>query len=55
MSGSAAERVAGLLGELAETDAPLGALTTYRVGGTARLLVRAQTREDLRRIAAAIQ
>jgi UDP-N-acetylmuramate dehydrogenase len=32
--------VADALGDLAERDAPLGALTTYRVGGSAALLVR---------------
>ena len=35
------------LGTLARSDAPLGALTTYRVGGTAALLVEARRVADL--------
>jgi len=35
------------LGVLAEREAPLGTLTTYRVGGSARLLVRVDRIDDL--------
>lgn len=35
-------------------DAPIGPLTTYRVGGSASALVVAQSREDLRRIGEAV-
>ena len=35
------------MGERVETDAPLGALTTYRVGGTADVRVRAESAADL--------
>lgn len=35
------------LGAAAEVDAPLGALTTYRVGGRAAVLVRAESAEHL--------
>lgn len=36
-----------LLGPLAETDVPIGPLTTYRVGGSAALFVRARSTTDL--------
>jgi UDP-N-acetylmuramate dehydrogenase len=49
------ERVAGRLGSLAELDAPIGPMTTYRVGGRASLLVRVETAEDLRRLGSAIR
>ncbi len=39
--------LAGLLGSLAQRDAPLGARTTYRVGGPAALLVEANGLDDL--------
>lgn len=45
---------AGLLGDRAEPDAPLGALTTYRVGGRAALLARVESDDDLRAVAAAV-
>ncbi len=54
MSTASLERAAQLLAGLAEVDAPFGALTTYRVGGPARLLVRARSREDLARVAEAV-
>jgi UDP-N-acetylmuramate dehydrogenase len=41
---------AALLGELAQRDVPLGALTTYRVGGAAALFVEAGSRQDLRAV-----
>jgi UDP-N-acetylmuramate dehydrogenase len=39
--------VTAALGSAAETEAPLGALTTYRVGGPAAVLVRAESAEQL--------
>jgi UDP-N-acetylmuramate dehydrogenase len=42
------------LGRRVRTDAPLGALTTYRVGGTAAVFVTAGTSSDLRAVAAAV-
>lgn len=48
------EVVAGRLGPLAQRDQPLGALTTYRVGGPAALMVRAGSEEDLRAVADAL-
>jgi UDP-N-acetylmuramate dehydrogenase len=51
---TAVEAAARLLGALAERDAPLGARTTYRVGGTAALLVVAQSEGDLRRVRTAV-
>ncbi len=39
--------VAAALGERAQRARPLGALTTYRVGGRAALLVEANSEEDL--------
>lgn len=44
------ERAARALGEMATRDAPLGSLTTYRVGGPAAILVRARAVEDLLRV-----
>lgn len=44
---------AGLLGDLAEREAPLGPLTTYRVGGDARLMVRVDHIDTLRRVSEA--
>lgn len=52
MSGAVA-KAAAILGDLASIDAPLGTRTTYRVGGTARLLVQAGRLDDLRRVHAA--
>lgn len=54
MSSTAVEAAARLLGALAVRDAPLGARTTYRVGGTAALLVEAHTDADLRRVKTAV-
>ncbi|MGE3835368.1 MAG: UDP-N-acetylmuramate dehydrogenase [Acidimicrobiia bacterium] len=48
------EAVAGRLGGLARWDEPLGARTTYRVGGRARLLVEVAGEADLGRVAAAV-
>ena len=44
------ETAASRLGELAEQDAPLGALTTYRVGGRAALLVHVTDDRRLRAV-----
>jgi len=46
-------RVADALGVLALRDAPLGARTTYRVGGTAAILVKARSMADLVAVATA--
>ncbi|MEO6317712.1 MAG: UDP-N-acetylmuramate dehydrogenase [Acidimicrobiales bacterium] len=45
------ERAAELLAGRAERHAPLGALTTYRVGGPAALLLRVDDEDDLRALA----
>ena len=42
--------LAAVLGPDAERDAPIGPLTTYRVGGTAALLVRARTVEQVQSV-----
>jgi len=47
-------RAAAALGALAQRDAPLGARTTYRVGGTAAILVEARSATDLQAVAAAL-
>ena len=54
MTATAVDAAARLLGALAERDAPLGARTTYRVGGTAALFVRAESVADLRRVRTAV-
>jgi UDP-N-acetylmuramate dehydrogenase len=46
----AVDVAAAVLGDLAERDAPLGARTTYRVGGAAALLVEASSVDDLRTV-----
>ena len=43
----AVSSAAAILGEKGRRDAPLGALTTYRVGGTAALLLDVQGKDDL--------
>jgi UDP-N-acetylmuramate dehydrogenase len=48
------DRVVERLGERAERDAPLGPLTTYRVGGPAVALVRAEEAADLDLVARAL-
>ena len=48
------EAAAQRLGSLAERDAPLGALTTYRVGGPAALLVHVEDDGALGAVAAAV-
>lgn len=56
MHGVTADHVAAAiaeLGEIAERDAPLSHLTTYRVGGPATLLVRPRDIDDLGRVARA--
>ncbi len=51
---TAIERAAADLGGLARRDAPLGALTTYRVGGTAALLVEAHSVTELVEVGRAV-
>jgi UDP-N-acetylmuramate dehydrogenase len=53
MTRPAVVAAARILGDRAERDAPLGALTTYRVGGPAALLVRVDGADDLRLVARA--
>ena len=48
------EAAAARLGSLAERDAPLGALTTYRVGGPAALLARVEDEAALNAVEAAV-
>lgn len=48
--GALIDALAEKLGELAERDAPLGARTTYRVGGNAALLVHVSSEADLERV-----
>jgi UDP-N-acetylmuramate dehydrogenase len=47
-------QVGSALGSLARRDHPLGSLTTYRVGGPARLFVEPADEAELRAVAAAI-
>ena len=47
--------VAAALGPLARVDHPLGALTTYRVGGRAALFVEAHSEEDLHSVRRALR
>jgi UDP-N-acetylmuramate dehydrogenase len=47
------ETAARILEGIAERDAPLGTLTTYRVGGSAALFVRANSLGDLERVSEA--
>ena len=51
---TALERAAAVLGDRAHRDAPLGARTTYRVGGTAALLLEAGDDADLELAARAV-
>ena len=51
---SALDAVADRLGKRATRDAPLGARTTYRVGGTAAVLVEASGPDDLHAVAEAV-
>ena len=51
---SALDAVAARLGALGRRDAPLGARTTYRVGGTAAVLATVRTAADLRLVADAL-
>ncbi len=53
MPDAAVAVAADVLGAVATRDEPLAPMTTYRVGGTAALFVRARTLEDLRAVAAA--
>jgi UDP-N-acetylmuramate dehydrogenase len=53
-SSAAVDVACRILGELAERDTPIGPLTTYRVGGSAAVLVRACRTEDLRLVGRAM-
>jgi UDP-N-acetylmuramate dehydrogenase len=48
------QQIGSALGSLARWDHPLGALTTYRVGGPARLFVEAAAEAELSAVAAAV-
>ncbi|MEA2827084.1 MAG: UDP-N-acetylmuramate dehydrogenase [Actinomycetota bacterium] len=48
------EAAAAVLGERARRDVPLGPFTTYRVGGPAALLLRAEDEDDLERARQAV-
>jgi len=52
--GESVERAAEVLGERARRDVPLGALTTYRVGGPAALIVEAGGDHDLEAVRSAV-
>ena len=54
MTFSNVDAAAKVLGALATRDAPLGARTTYRVGGTAALFVVANDASELRRVRTAV-
>ena len=54
-AGPALERAAELLAGRAERDAPLGAITTYRVGGPAALLLRVEDDDALRALAEVVE
>jgi UDP-N-acetylmuramate dehydrogenase len=49
------EEAAEVLGARAERDRPIGPLTTYRVGGPAALFLTAESEDDLRLAARAVQ
>ncbi len=53
-AAGAVEAAARVLGPRARRDAPLGALTTYRVGGRAALLVEVEAEDDLVAVAEAV-
>ncbi|MHB1923420.1 MAG: UDP-N-acetylmuramate dehydrogenase [Acidimicrobiales bacterium] len=55
MSTPDLDAAAAVLGDRAERGHPLGALTTYRVGGPAALYLEAHSREDLGLAAAAVR
>jgi UDP-N-acetylmuramate dehydrogenase len=54
LSAASVERAASVLGERGRRGVPLGAMTTYKVGGPAALLVEAATIEDLSMITDAV-
>lgn len=51
----AARTAVDVLGERARLDEPIGALTTYRVGGRAAVFTVADSEDDLRLVASAVQ
>lgn len=54
MTVSAVQRAADVLGPLARHDVPMGPLTTYKVGGAARLFVKVESFDDLHRVGEAV-
>ncbi len=54
MAESDLARLAVALGGLAKAEVPIGPLTTYRVGGAARLYCEPNTEDDLARLRAAV-
>lgn len=52
---AAVERAASLLGDRVVREAPLGPLSTYRVGGPAALFLRVDTEDDLAAAGAAVR
>ena len=54
MTASAVQRAADVLGPLARHDVPMGPLTTYKVGGAARLFVKVESLGDLHRVGEAV-
>ena len=55
LSTDSVEAAAALLGDIAQHNAPLGARTTYRVGGQAALLIEADDEATLVAVAAAVR
>ncbi len=53
-SNCALKELAALIGESARVDHPLGAMTTYRVGGPAGVFVRLETPADIERVVAGL-
>lgn len=54
MTNTPVEVACRILAGICATDVPLGELTTYRVGGTAAVMVRPRSLEDLGRVAEAL-
>lgn len=54
MTNTPVELACRILAGICSTDVPLGELTTYRVGGTAAVMVRPRSLEDLGRVAEAL-
>lgn len=54
MTTSAVQQAADVLGPLARHDVPMGPLTTYKVGGAARLFVKVDSLDALHRVGEAV-